>query len=1055
MKWFTTVLRSILFTIFILSVFHTKPLQSQDGIDGTKDWTILASYSIPGKASGLAWDGTFLYFGIYGSDGSNVHKFDPLTGQNELLFTNPAINDSYGMTFDGTDLWITDHGLSGSVPAYAVQLDLAGNILSQFDLPDHYMSGIAWDNGDFWVNTYYPNPGTIYKIDASGSILTQFQSPDEQPWDICVEGDNLWVADYDVNTLFKIDQTGNILESHASESIKPAGVVYDGQYLWYVDGQLSSPSTLYKVDLYGGGTPQIDVPVIAHNYGNVAVGDSATWNCTINNTGTADLEITNIVVQNAVPIFLWEVFPMTIPPGDYTEIGFIFKPTEPGPLNTIATIQSSDPVTPEVDLTLTGEAVYDGPHINVPYLTHDFGNVRINATTRWFLEIYNDGNQSLEISDINIDDPHFFLDESLSFPLNIGVLQTELIGIWFQPDNTGSFSGTATIDHNDISQGNIDVTLNGTGNDDEYPMGDMFWNFTINTSWDNSVKAIVPIQDVSGDEVGDVVVSSEDDNIRCFNGNSDGTADVLWEHDAGSVYGQTGLTIIEDINGDGNQDVIVGLAWGGRAVLALSGKTGEQLWIYDTHIYGDGGWVYQVWAALDYNEDEVPDVLASTGNDGNNTGPKRIFCLDGIDGSVIWDTYTNGPNFSCMGVPDFTGDGHPDAIGGASTNDESQGKVYGIDGSDGSVSWDFNPAGTSVWALEMLDDATGDGINDVIAGDFAGNYYLINAATGSEIESGFAGTSLFIRFERLDDVNANGYADIAFAYSGTNAIVVDGFDGNNIWLTGLEDKCWNIDRIEDVSGDGINDLVAGTLFSDNYCYFLDGVSGDELYSTNYNEAIDAIGAIPDINGDGSWEMVVGGRNGKLVCYSGGLESQLLQADFSADITSGLAPLTVQFTDLSSGTINSWEWDFENDGIIDAIEQNPEHTYNQQGNYSVSLVVSNDMFSDTLVKENYIIVDTAVSIRETSLAHSMIAKPNPFQNETVVLINSDSEEPVKCEIYNSTGRRITSLLSSAHSPGFQKIIWNGKDESGLKMDSGIYFVIAYQNGQTNTLKLILK
>lgn len=42
-------------------------------------WTIEQSFTIPGKASGLAWDGTYLYYGIYGSGGSNFYRFNPAT----------------------------------------------------------------------------------------------------------------------------------------------------------------------------------------------------------------------------------------------------------------------------------------------------------------------------------------------------------------------------------------------------------------------------------------------------------------------------------------------------------------------------------------------------------------------------------------------------------------------------------------------------------------------------------------------------------------------------------------------------------------------------------------------------------------------------------------------------------------------------------------------------------------------------------------------------------------------------------------------------------------
>ncbi|MGF3555220.1 MAG: hypothetical protein ACQXXF_08175, partial [Thermoplasmatota archaeon] len=40
----------------------------------------------------------------------------------------------------------------------------------------------------------------------------------------------------------------------------------------------------------------------------------------------------------------------------------------------------------------------------------------------------------------------------------------------------------------------------------------------------------------------------------------------------------------------------------------------------------------------------------------------------------------------------------------------------------------------------------------------------------------------------------------------------------------------------------------------------------------YGEAIDGLNAIPDVVNDGSWEMVAGGRNGKLTCFSGGLDA---------------------------------------------------------------------------------------------------------------------------------------------------------------------------------------
>ena len=75
------------------------------------------------------------------------------------------------------------------------------------------------------------------------------------------------------------------------------------------------------------------------------------------------------------------------------------------------------------------------------------------------------------------------------------------------------------------------------------------------------------------------------------------------------------------------------------------------------------------------------------------------------------------------------------------------------------------------------------------------------------------------------------------------------------------------------------------------------------------------------------------------------------AYFSVDMTSGAAPLTVQFTDLTTNKPISWAWDFESDGIIDSHEQNPSWTYDTTGNYTVTLTASNLVASDTVTRIN--------------------------------------------------------------------------------------------------------
>jgi PKD repeat protein len=80
------------------------------------------------------------------------------------------------------------------------------------------------------------------------------------------------------------------------------------------------------------------------------------------------------------------------------------------------------------------------------------------------------------------------------------------------------------------------------------------------------------------------------------------------------------------------------------------------------------------------------------------------------------------------------------------------------------------------------------------------------------------------------------------------------------------------------------------------------------------------------------------------------------ADFVADNTVMEGRHPIQFTDLTIppvGNVTSWAWDFETDGVIDSYEQNPEHTYRTDGDYTVTLTVTTSECDDTLTRHEYI------------------------------------------------------------------------------------------------------
>jgi PKD repeat protein len=77
------------------------------------------------------------------------------------------------------------------------------------------------------------------------------------------------------------------------------------------------------------------------------------------------------------------------------------------------------------------------------------------------------------------------------------------------------------------------------------------------------------------------------------------------------------------------------------------------------------------------------------------------------------------------------------------------------------------------------------------------------------------------------------------------------------------------------------------------------------------------------------------------------------ADFSATPTTGTAPLTVNFTDLSTGSITDWAWDFGEGGTSTA--KDPSNIYTTPGTYTVSLTVTGPGGTDTKTKIDYITV----------------------------------------------------------------------------------------------------
>jgi|GEM_PF-3715079 len=99
-----------------------------------------------------------------------------------------------------------------------------------------------------------------------------------------------------------------------------------------------------------------------------------------------------------------------------------------------------------------------------------------------------------------------------------------------------------------------------------------------------------------------------------------------------------------------------------------------------------------------------------------------------------------------------------------------------------------------------------------------------------------------------------------------------------------------------------------------------------------------------------------GHQGKIIhSVSAGEEVRAL---FTADTTRGIKPLTVNFTNQSTGYPSSYSWAFGDGGTSN--QENPTHTYTTGGDFSVSLTITSGTYTDTRMKNKYILVDEILS-----------------------------------------------------------------------------------------------
>ena len=389
-------------------------------------------------------------------------------------------------------------------------------------------------------------------------------------------------------------------------------------------------------------------------------------------------------------------------------------------------------------------------------------------------------------------------------------------------------------------------------------------------------------------------------------------------------------------------------------------------------------------------------------------------------------------------------------------------------------------------------DVNGDGYGDIAVI----NYYPYY----SEVKIYYGGTEfdtipdishwkqyfdLYSSLTGVGDVNGDGFDDFIISNSNAGLTCIGcSYHGSYLFLGGDTIKTspyltFNASKIGDnfgqsicgcdVNNDGFNDILIGApggcCSSDSdsgrvYIYFggsqMDSVADSVLYRKdcigNFGSDISNAG---DINGDGIDDIfILGGYGSRVFLYLSDDSSIVMSGSsigVGGDINNdGFNDFVLGGTGYYGGAQLDTSYDFSMEGE------------NKWGRFSKYMAIVGDINGDGY---DELVVGTPgfpdyqnplgkVYVYSYSIGDNVGEKnelnsweefklnqnyPNPFNSETVIPYCLKYTCSVKLGIYSSTGQKIKMLVFGNREKGNHSVSWDGKDEKGQYVASGVYFV----------------
>ena len=780
-------------------------------------WQIINHTEIPEGAASLAGGDGELWCGYEADRDSLILVISPETGEVQREIVAPEAQ-CQGLTHDGELFWYLGVGT-------LYQLDSDGQVVGQSLAPYEEMRGLTATDDGFWTVAVLGGRSYLALFGRDGEEITRFRSTVELPTDIAWDGTYLWLTDPVDELIHQVDPgLESDVDIFPAPVTAPRGIAWLVEALFLADaGFDDAGDLLFEIDPEAADAPRILPGARYHSFGVVTIDRPAQWYLTVYNIGSEELHLTDVSLLQNDSYFSLGDFPpggIIIDPGQFNLIQVWFAPDRYGVGDDVVRITSNDSLETTVDVTVSAVGIYSFGLLGVDPPVVDCGVVRADpwrdgsSLTR--LHLFNEGIQDITVDSLLLQIEEIFQLERPQLPYLLEATDSLTLDLWFVPHIGIHYLDTLIIWVSNSPNVITYVPLMGRGDDSVYSAGTELWTFHLEDG-DHDYGAALPWEDISGDDIREVMVVGPAGNIYCLNGFASGEADVIWQNefpDVGyrpdQVLPAGGLIPGGDLDGDGLHEILVGSGGDDPSVYAISSLDGSVVWHWRARQMELAGEAVFLTGREDVGGDGIPDPALMLSDSA--AGESHFARLNGVTGETIWSSSTAGTKGFCE-----------------------------------AADWDQN------------------GIRELATINSEGNLLVINGATGRGISTiSFELLGGLAWVESAADIDDDGFTDLLLSFNS---------GGLMAYSLAQEIELWRVDVGFQQPGDFYGPIIArcqsGLLIAaataEGWLLSIAGGEGDVGWSRRVESAPTALAFVADLNGDQNDELALGYASGLVEC----------------------------------------------------------------------------------------------------------------------------------------------------------------------------------------------